>query len=782
MSGFVFEMRERRVLPAVGVYVAGVWVLIEILDRLVERYLLSPYLTDVFFWGLYSLIPAVMMIAWTHGRPGKDRVSRLEKVGVPINIIATVGLLLTVFGDKDLSLAATEVTLSNELGQQETHYITSETFRRRMAVFFWENESGNSDIDWLQYGVTELLVQDLRQDPFVLASSPWNNFADGFYSRMRQAGFKDGLKVPRSLMRKIAERANRQYFVEGALNLKGSDFVVTARIWDTESLAEVAEITETGPSIYSVIDRVSRQVKRALDVPQSSGRIAEDLPLVETYGESEEALKAYISGLNTRLFDNDFDASNDYFDQAIAIDPNFVLAWLVKATNLIESGDISAAQEALSKAQALDYRLPSRDQAQLKFLVYRLAGEHEKVMSFLQMQARIHDDSLSHNRLAVMHMVTGDLNKAKKASLLALERDALNVGIYQRLSSLERAMGNMDEAIKYARSYQEQRPEDYQAQLNWGDLLRDTGDLEGAATHYQQAQLLQSVPIEPTLRLADLAARKGDFKAARDQLTAAWEIAGTPAQKASVLQSRSLLDLRLGKVEDAIKSTYDSGEFLKQASGLFNVTLSVYIPLIDLYLSQGDIASARQALDIAKSVLAPPLDNFMAFSEAVILAREGQPEAARTELQNAVDVIEQLQLKFLYAQVNIVLASISEAQSDYRAMAEHYQEAIRLIRRSVIDNSLMLLLPQVYAELAEAQIQQGNLSDAEKSIESGFLLNSFEATLWVAQARLKQARGVPQLALASLNYALAIWSDADDQYVELIEARELLDVLNEAIQ
>ena len=51
MANFIDEIRDRRVLPAVGVYAAGCWVLIEILDRLVERYLLSPYITDAAFWG-----------------------------------------------------------------------------------------------------------------------------------------------------------------------------------------------------------------------------------------------------------------------------------------------------------------------------------------------------------------------------------------------------------------------------------------------------------------------------------------------------------------------------------------------------------------------------------------------------------------------------------------------------------------------------------------------------------------------------------------------------------
>ena len=116
MADFITELRERRVLPAIGVYVAGSWVLVEILDRLVERYLLSPYLTDIVFWGLFSLIPAVMLMAWTHGKPGKDKATRVEKVGVPINLIATLGLLITVFGGKNLDLAATQVTVSNELG------------------------------------------------------------------------------------------------------------------------------------------------------------------------------------------------------------------------------------------------------------------------------------------------------------------------------------------------------------------------------------------------------------------------------------------------------------------------------------------------------------------------------------------------------------------------------------------------------------------------------------------------------------------------------------------
>jgi len=298
MTDIFQEIRDRRVLPALGVYVGSCWVLIEILDRLSERYLWSPYITDAAFWGLYSLIPAVILLSWAHGKPGKDRATTAEKVGVPINIIATIGLLVTVFGGKDLGATGSMISIANEEGVRETHYIASESFRRRMAVFFFENESLDPGLDWLQYGVTELLVQDLQQSPFVLASSPWANYGNGFYMRMKQAGYKDGTDVPISLMRQIANDANRQYFVEGDLNRLGDEYVVTARVWETQSLTQVAELFESGYDLYNLVDALSIELRDALDVPQGSARMVPDLPLAETYGESAEAFKQYISGLN----------------------------------------------------------------------------------------------------------------------------------------------------------------------------------------------------------------------------------------------------------------------------------------------------------------------------------------------------------------------------------------------------------------------------------------------------------------------------------------------------
>jgi tetratricopeptide (TPR) repeat protein len=782
MGDFIYEIKKRRVLPAVGVYAAGCWVLIEILDRLVERYVLSPYITDAAFWGLYSLIPAVILLSWSHGRPGKDKATVAEKVGIPINVIATLGLLLTAFGGKDLGAAANLITVSNEEGVRESHYVPSESFRRRMAVFFFENVSGDPANDWLQYGVTELLVQDLQQNPFVLANSPWSNMQNGFYARMRQAGFEDGLGVPKSLMREIAGDANRQFFVEGSINRVAEEYRVTARIWETQSLKQVEELTQTGWDLYSTMDALSLELRDALEVPQVSGRVAEDMPLAETYGESQAAFRHYVAALNKRLFSNDIEASNQLLDAALEEDPGFVLAWFVKAINLMDAGDLPSSQAAIRKAQELDYRLPARDRAQLKHINYRLSGQNEKMIAFLRMQVRLRGDAATHSTLAYMLMVTGALEEAKKEFLAALDRDPLNLDIYLQLSNLERATGNRDAAIAYAERYQAEKPEDIEAHIILGDFLRDNGEFDAAEEYYLQASLLENQPVQPMLRMADLAARNGDSRAAREILEQAEEIARTPQDKGLVRQSAATLESRLGRIRASIEQLYRQKEYLLQTVPPFEVALATYIPMVGSYVYLGDIENAEETLGKASNLVQPPLDKFLAFSEVFLLLEKGDIVGAQRALGEAEELIEQFKLEDLKSQVDFLQGLILRKQEDHPASAASFRAARERIERSVIAGAnTNAQLPAFIAELAKSLVLSGDLDAAEEALSEGFRLDPSQPQLWVTKARHQFASGLPRLAQASVNYALAIWKDADPEYKEYRQALELAAEIRQAL-
>ena len=399
------------------------------------------------------------------------------------------------------------------------------------------------------------------------------------------------------------------------------------------------------------------------------------------------------------------------------------------------------------------------------------------MMAFLRLQAQVRDDATSHNMLATMLMMGGELEAAKEESLLALERDALNYGIYLRMSALERATGNLEAAVAYARKYQENKPEDIYANIQLGDLLRDTGNLEAAKEQYKQAQILENKPVQPTLKLAQVVARQGDIKSAKEYLSEAETYAETPAEKVLVRQNAVLLESRLGRIREVIRQTLAQEEFLSQSQGPLQVALGVYSPLASYYVQLEDLVAARDALTTAKSKLQPPLDKFLAFAEALILVRENDLDAARTALASGQEVIDQFQIKVLEYQVHVLRAKIAEAEGDFEAVERHYLAALDNMEHSVFAADLSVAVPQTYAEVAMAQIRTGELDAARNSIEDGSRVDPSEPWLWVAKARLQQAQDMPQLALASLGFALAIWKDADEGYTYANEARALAEEL-----
>lgn len=766
---FSREIVERRVLPVVGVYIGACWVVVEILDRLVERYFLSPFITDTVFWGLFSLVPAVILLAWTHGRPGRDRVTRTEKIGIPINLIATVGLLMTVFGDKDMSATADLVTMANELGQEESHYVPRESYRRRIAVFFWDQEDDNAELEWLQYGITELLTQDLQQNPFLLANSPWENPADGTYPEMKEAGFDDGLGIPTTLKREIADQANRDYFIDGTIGIQDRQYTVTARIWETASLELIDEISARGFDLMSVVDELSDGVRERLDTPPGQG----DLPLAETYGESGEALRHYIAARNTVLFENDRDNANRLYDLALNSDPNFVLAWLMKALTMWEQGDAAGAQAALEEVQALSYRLPERDQVNVKLMAYRMAGEQEKVETLLRMRTQIVGDSASFNALGSFLMLSGKLEEAKVMFRRQMDVDSSSDSARLQLARLERATGDVDAAISHALGYVEKQPDDLGPQLLLGDLYLEAGDMDAARDYYERAQVIEEPPLTSTLRLATLAIRQGEWNRADELIDESHALSASARHTIMVLQLESQLEQRRGRINQAIGRVEEQVVFGRQALTPVEQVLSYNVPLVQYYVSLDRLDDAESSLLSAREKLQPPMDQFLSFSEVLLAARKGDLEQAALALESGIGVIEHFKADFLSFMVPLSEAEIAEARGDYSHAGRLYRDGIQKLNRSVIGVDLQAGRSTLYGACAQAHVRAGELEVAQSVLDYAFQRDSSEPVLWIARAMLQEANGSLRMALASVDYALAIWAEADEEYVEYREALEL---------
>ena len=70
-----------------GSYFIGATTLLFFIDWLVAKYNFSDYYISLALFGLICIVPSVIILAYFHGVPGKDDWTKVEKFGIPINIL-----------------------------------------------------------------------------------------------------------------------------------------------------------------------------------------------------------------------------------------------------------------------------------------------------------------------------------------------------------------------------------------------------------------------------------------------------------------------------------------------------------------------------------------------------------------------------------------------------------------------------------------------------------------------------------------------------------------------
>jgi tetratricopeptide (TPR) repeat protein len=359
-----------------------------------------------------------------------------------------------------------------------------------------------------------------------------------------------------------------------------------------------------------------------------------------------------------------------------------------------------------------------------------------------------------------------------------MEQDSSDLGSLLALARLEQATGRLEQAIEYARRYIQARPEDLAGNLLLGDLLTHAGRPAEARLQFEQAQLLDDPPVESTLRLVALAAREGEWSEARALLAEARAIGNSPLHASQVLASEVALEVRLGRIEKAIELIGDLHEYNRQLLPPMEQVFNYYVPTAQFFMMLGRLDQAESVLQEAQASIQPPLNQFLSFIEVVLRSRQGDIASAEAALQQGIDALERFKAEYLTFQVSIAGAEIARAQGDHARAGALYAESIERARSSPVDKGIAGELTSLYAESARQYVKAGDLKSARTLLDRAFERDEGEPTLWVARAMLQRASGDTGMALASINYALAIWQNADPDYVENREALALRDELS----
>ena len=94
-KSLIKNLLDRRMPQIIGSYFVGATTLILFVDWLIAKYGFSDNILQFTWFGLISILPSVLILAYFHGAPGKDEWTRVEKFGIPINILFIAIALFT---------------------------------------------------------------------------------------------------------------------------------------------------------------------------------------------------------------------------------------------------------------------------------------------------------------------------------------------------------------------------------------------------------------------------------------------------------------------------------------------------------------------------------------------------------------------------------------------------------------------------------------------------------------------------------------------------------------
>ena len=182
---------------------------------------------------------------------------------------------------------------------------------RSLAVLPFANLSADKENEYFSDGLAEDIIDALTQVPGLRVMARTSSFA--FRGKEQD-------------VREIGARLNVEHILEGSVRKAGNRIRVTAQLVEASDGYHLwsqrfdREMTD----VFAIQDEISQAIVEKLRV-----RLAADRPLVKRHTENVEAYNLYLKARYQlfRFTPEGLAKSKEYYEQAIALDPNYALAW-----------------------------------------------------------------------------------------------------------------------------------------------------------------------------------------------------------------------------------------------------------------------------------------------------------------------------------------------------------------------------------------------------------------------------------------------------------------------
>jgi TolB-like protein/Tfp pilus assembly protein PilF len=267
--------------------------------------------------------------------------------------------------------------------------------------------------------------------------------------------------------------------------------------------------------IFAVESEIAKNIAETLQARLSG---SEKSSIAKTPTVNPEAYELYLKG---RFFWNkrtgtDLRKAIDYFNQAIAKDPNYALAYVGLADSYLLLSSYAAvspaeslppARSALKKALELDDSLA---EAHASFgLLATLELDLHRALDELKRAVELKPNyATAHHWLSLAHLTLAQFDSAISEAKRAIELDPLSLVINADTSWIYFSARRYDEAEAQVRKTLEIGPQFFLAHYYLGEVLQFKGHLSEAIAEFQKAFELNNDPYSLAM-LGQAYARNG---------------------------------------------------------------------------------------------------------------------------------------------------------------------------------------------------------------------------------------------------------------------------------
>lgn len=228
---------------------------------------------------------------------------------------------------------------------------------RSVGVLYFQNNTGDPELDWLRTALTDLLVTDLAQSPHleILAT-------DRLYQILKDMNRLDENITSSEVVQEVASRGKVNDVLLGSFVRAGERIRINVTLQEARSskilMTEWVEgVGES--SIFSLVDDLNQRIKAKLEVPETANEML-DRGLKDVTTSSLDAYRHYADGiwLHER---GRYDEAIAFYQKALAVDPRFAMALSKLSRALYAQGRIDASEDYAAKALNQVDRLSARE-------------------------------------------------------------------------------------------------------------------------------------------------------------------------------------------------------------------------------------------------------------------------------------------------------------------------------------------------------------------------------------------------------------------------------------